>query len=63
MSSLPDLPPHIQYLINSSPPVCRRYLGGKLGQHVMEALGVEMLGQLRAYNLSSLRKTFGDTTG
>ena len=44
-------------------PVARRSLGGKLGQSLMEELGVEMMGDLKAFSLQHLQAAFGDKTG
>jgi len=40
-----------------------RHLGGKLGQRIVECLGIKTVGQLREYPLSMLQKTFGNKTG
>lgn len=43
--------------------VCRRSLGGKLGETVMEKLQVETMGELKKFTLQHLQADFGDKTG
>ena len=43
--------------------LCRRHLGGKLGQQIIENLGVENIGELTAFSERALQQLLGDKNG